>query len=83
MDAFSGLAVLFGLLGLALGVVGFIIGLGSGAHAMTWLWGVVVSSMIGPAWDFEAEHRALVAAGEVPLAETSASRMGRTPPVGS
>lgn len=60
-NSFSGLAVIFGLLGLGLGVVGFIVGLANGAHALTWLFGGVVSSVVALAWDFEAEHREALA----------------------
>lgn len=56
-SGFSGLAILFGLIGLGLGVVGFIVGLADNSHAMTWLFGGVVSSTVALAWDFEAEHR--------------------------
>ena len=59
--SFSALAVLFGLLAIGLGVVGFIVGLAGGAHALTWLIGGVLSSVIAVAWDFEAEHREVLA----------------------
>lgn len=58
---FSSLALLFGLIGLGLGVVGFIAGLGGSDHATVWLFGGIVSSVIGLAWDFEAEHREVLA----------------------
>lgn len=82
MDSFAGLAVIFGLIGLALGVIGFIVGLAGHSGAMTWLWGGAVSSVIALAWDFEAEHRD-VAVDEAVVVDNSASRMGRTGPIGS
>jgi hypothetical protein len=58
---FFSLALLFGLIGLGLGVVGFIAGLAGNGHASVWLFGGIVSSVIGLAWDFEAEHREVLA----------------------
>jgi MFS family permease len=76
VDAFSGLGLLFGLLGLGLGIVGFILGLMSRAHADTWLWAAVVSSTVAAGWSIEAEHRALLEEHPLETAEMP-SRLNR------
>lgn len=61
IDTFAGLSIAFGLLGLGLGVVGFILGLASKQYTDTWLWAGVISSAVAFGWSFEAEHRAVLA----------------------
>ncbi|HLZ72591.1 MAG TPA: hypothetical protein VKV26_22010 [Dehalococcoidia bacterium] len=56
-NSLATLALLCGLLGFGLGVIGFIAGLAGNSAADTWLWGGVVSSVIALGWTFEAEHR--------------------------
>jgi hypothetical protein len=64
MDGFTVAAIVFSLLTLFLGVVGFILGLASKSHADTWMYGALVSGVVSFGWDIEAGHREIVVGAE-------------------
>ena len=66
MEFGAAYAGVFAVIGLAMGIVGFYLGLMNYPSSQTWLWAGAVSSIIAVAAQFEAEHRLLKNERSVP-----------------